>query len=67
MMAELRLDMGIEQIADDRPLDYPGRGQPVTAERRDEGLGVPVAKRGVIVQPLADGRPFPTSTNATTR
>ena len=47
---QLGLDVEIEELAVDRAVDDPGRVEPVMKSSRDEGLGLPVTKGGVIDQ-----------------
>ena len=53
------LDIDQKALTIDRPLDQPGRLDPVVAERRQKGHGVPVAERGLARQALASWRPSP--------
>jgi hypothetical protein len=55
--SELGFDIGLEDVAVDRPLDHPGRGQAIMAQRRDERLGAPMTKGRFHFQPMAPARP----------
>src|SRR5687767_8542193 len=48
-----------EPLAVNRPVNEPGRFDPVVAERREEGHGVPMAMRNRRPQTLAARRPAP--------
>ena len=48
---QLGFDIEVEEFPVHRPADHPGRVQPVMAQGGDEGLRLPVAKRGVIHEP----------------
>ena len=50
-------DMGAEAFAVDRPVDDPGRDDPVMAQGTDESHGVPVPERRAADQSLAPRRP----------
>ena len=54
---ELRLDIGLENIPVDRPIDDPRRGQAIMAQRCNEGLGAPMTKGRFHFQPMAPARP----------
>ncbi len=56
---ELLLDIGEEADAVDRPVEDKGRGELVTAQRREEGHGLPVAMGRVAVQTPALRPPAP--------
>ena len=47
------LDIDLESIAVDRPVQRPGSMDPVEADRREHGRGFPVARRGGRQQPPA--------------
>ena len=53
------LDIGPEYLAVDRPVDDPGGGDPVMAQRGDEGHGVPMPEWGAAAQTFALCRPTP--------
>lgn len=51
------LDIGAEDVAVDRAIEYPGRVDPVVAKGSDEGRCVPMTERGRAWQTLASRRP----------
>lgn len=57
--SEHLLDIDAEALAVDRPLDHPGGIDPVTAQGREEGGGVPMAEGGVALEARAAGAPAP--------
>ena len=56
---ELLLDIGAEALAVDRPVEHARRGEPVEAQRAQEGQRAPVAVRGEAAQALASRPPAP--------
>lgn len=50
---ENALDVDAEDVAIHRTVEDPGRINPIVAQRRDEGRGVPVRERCRSWQPLA--------------
>jgi hypothetical protein len=54
---ELLLDIGAEALAVDRSVEDARGGEPVAAERAEEGQRAPVAVRGHAAQALAPGSP----------
>ena len=54
---ELLLDIGAEALAVDRSVEDARRGEPVAAQRAEEGQRAPVAVRGEAAQALALGPP----------
>ena len=56
---ELLLDIGAEASAVDRSVEDTRRGEPVAAQRAEEGQGAPMTMRGEAAQPLALWPPSP--------
>ena len=54
---ELLLDIGAEALAVDRPVEDARRGEPVAAQRAEEGQRAPVAMRGEAAQALCPSAP----------
>src|ERR1700722_17389217 len=56
--SELGLDIGLEDASVHRCVDDKGRGQPIAPQSGDEGLSLPVPKRGLgeAVGPSGSGR-----------
>ena len=53
------LDISAEDVAVDRPVEHPGRVDPVMAQSGNKGGGVPVPERGHAGKPRALRRPAP--------
>lgn len=51
------LDIDLEALAVDRPVEEPRRLDPIAPERRQEGHRVPMAERSGLWQSLTSGRP----------
>jgi len=53
------LDIELEGLAVDRPVDQPGRRDPIVAQSGEKGHGLPAAVRYFGLDPLATRRPAP--------
>ena len=56
---ELGLDVGVEHLAVERPVDHPGCGQAGATQGRDEGLTRPAPRRGLGMQTFTAWTPAP--------